>query len=342
MIYRAKAPVRIDFGGGWTDVAVFCRERKGKVINAAINIYSYASLEDQSSTGKDIPDREKIRVESADFDIFWEARNIKEVEYSKSKDLAQAAIKKYSSKGGFKMVTRSNAPPGSGLGTSAAMGVAIIGGITAHNEKYMLPYEIAEAASMIEREELGILGGKQDHYASALGGINFMEFSGEEVKTSPLRISEDIVMELEKNLVLCYTGQSRLSGNIHREVVDAFQRNVGGTRNAIERMKVIADEMKTALLSGDLYSFGKLMAENWECQSALHPSTTTEQINQLFKIAGEAGAIGGKACGAGGGGCLLFYCHPDKEHLVRKALEGAKTRIIDFNFDWNGLQCWKT
>ena len=340
MIYRAKAPVRIDFAGGWTDVAEFCQESRGKVVNAAINIYSYASLEKRSSEGEDSSEREKISVESADFDLFWEANNIKEIEYSKSKDLAQAAIKMYASKGGFKLLTRSNAPPGSGLGTSAAMGVAIIGAITAYNQRYMIPYEAAEGASRIEREELSIRGGKQDHYASALGGINFMEFNGEDVKTSPLRISRDVLLELEKNLVLCYTGQSRLSGTIHRDVVNAYTGKEGATRDAIEKLKEIAENMKLALLAGNLDVFGKLMSENWECQKQLHTTTTTKQIDELFEIANRAGAIGGKACGAGGGGCILFYAAPDKEHLVRKALEDAHTQIIDYNFDLHGLQCW--
>ncbi len=340
MIYRAKAPVRIDFAGGWTDVADFCMETKGKVVNAAINIYSYASLWGHISGESGSGVNNRIRVESADFDLSWEADNIKEMEYSKSKDLAQAAIKMFSSKGGFKLITRSNAPPGSGLGTSAAMGVAIIAVIAAYNDLQMVPYEFAEGASAIERKELGILGGKQDHYASALGGINFMEFSGEEVKASPLRLHHDVLLELEKNLVVCYTGKSRLSGNIHRDVRESFMTGAGETRNAIERLKEIAEEMKKTLLSGDLERFGGLLSENWKCQKALHPSTHTEQIDDIFEVAYKAGALGGKASGAGGGGCLIFYCRPDTEHLVRKALEHAGTQVIDFNFDHHGLQCW--
>ena len=243
--------------------------------------------------------------------------------------------------GGIDIITRSNAPAGSGLGTSASMGVALIGALSAFSGKFLLPYEFAEQASLIEQKELGILGGKQDHYASALGGINFMEFIGEEVKVSKLLVSQDVICELEKNLVLCYTGKSRLSGDIHHRVREAYEKGEPKTRQALRNLKSIASEMKNTLLSENLESFGKLLDENWENQKELHPSVTNKQIDEIIRIAKTNGAIGGKACGAGGGGCLLFYVQPDREHIVRQKLEENKVTVIDFNFDFNGLQIWK-
>jgi len=343
-IIKARTPVRVDFSGGWTDVALFTEESKGFVVNAAINIYSYVTVKkfsDSEVPAKPELRNKSVRIYSADFDVYEEAEEVRRLEYNGNVDLAKAAIKQMGMRGGIDIITRSNAPAGSGLGTSASMGVALIGALSAFSGKLLLPYEFAEQASLIEQRELGILGGKQDHYASALGGINFMEFIGEEVKVSKLLLSQGVICELEKNLVLCYTGKSRLSGDIHHRVREAYQKSEPKTRQALKNLKSIAFEMKNALLSEDLESFGKLLNENWENQKELHSSVTNPQIDEIIRIAKTNGAIGGKACGAGGGGCLLLYVQPDLEHIVRRKLEENNVTVIDFNFDFNGLQIWK-
>lgn len=350
-IVRAKAPVRIDFSGGWTDVALFTEDSKGMVVNASIDIYSYVTVrklpdkevltQSYGYRHKETVENKSIRIYSADFDMYEEAEEVKHLEYNGNIDLAKAATKQMGIKGGLEIITRSNAPAGSGLGTSASMGVALIGALGAYTDTNLLPYEFAEKASLIEREELGILGGKQDHYASAFGGINFMEFKGEDVKVSKLQISKDTIYELEKNLVLCYTGKSRLSSDIHAKVREAYERKDPKTMQALVNLRAIAFEMKNSLLKDDLRNFGNLINENWENQKALHPSVTNSQIDAVFESAMSNGALGGKACGAGGGGCLLFYAKPDCEHIVRKSLENLKIDIIDFNFEFNGIQNWK-
>ena len=350
MVIRSRAPVRIDFAGGWTDVALFTEESKGFVINAAIDIYSYVTVKKlpekeiwTNSYGykhKETAENRAVKIYSADFDIYEEAEEIKQLEYNGNIDLAKAAIKQMEIEGGLDITTRSNAPAGSGLGTSASMGVALIGALSKLSGSTLLPYEFAEQASLIERKELGILGGKQDQYASAYGGVCFMEFAGEEVKVSKLQLSDDLFYELEKNLVLCYTGKSRLSGDIHRKVVDAYIRQDQNTRAAIRNLKQITLQMKDALFNNDLSAFGELLNENWQNQKSLHPSVTNPQIDELFDLVIGNGAIGGKACGAGGGGCLVFYSEPDKEHIVRRKLLEAGVQVIDFNFDFSGLQLW--
>lgn len=349
-IMRARAPVRIDFAGGWTDVALFTEESKGFVVNAAIDIYSYVTVKKLPAKDiwtkahgyrhKETQENRGVKIYSADFDIYEEAEEVKQLEYNGNVDLAKAAIRKMGIAGGLEIITRSNAPAGSGLGTSASMGVALIGVLSAFNEVSLLSYEFAEQASLIEREELGILGGKQDHYASALGGINFMEFSGEEVKVSQLQLSRDVMLELEKSLVLCYTGKSRLSGDIHGKVREAYQSGEPKTRQALRNLKAIAQEMKNALLKGDLRAFGRLLNENWQNQKSLHPSVTNQQIDEIFDLVSANGALGGKACGAGGGGCLVFYAQHDCEHQVRKKLEEIGVNVLDFNFEVSGLQTW--
>ncbi|MBM4032774.1 MAG: GHMP kinase [Planctomycetes bacterium] len=332
---RARAPVRIDFAGGWTDVARFAQESAGAVANAAISIYSYASVSrDEAREGA----KGGIRIYAADFDLYIEASDIRRLEYDGNADLVKAAIRHLNVDESFSITTRSDAPPGSGLGTSAAMGVALIGALSRLVGRPLLAHEVAELASEIEREELHILGGKQDQYASALGGVQFMEFFGETVRAAPLRLAAATEFALQKHLVLCYTEQSRLSGDIHQRVTDAFARGEPGTTGAMADLKRIAREMKDALLLGDLDAFARLMSENWENQKRLHPSVTNARIEELFAIAARAGAAGGKACGAGGGGCLVFIAQPDREHLLRQALRDAGARIIDFVLDHAGLQ----
>jgi D-glycero-alpha-D-manno-heptose-7-phosphate kinase len=332
---RSRAPVRVDFAGGWTDVARFAQDEPGAVVNAAISIYSYAS------TRRHETDEERargIQIYSADFNTYIEAADIRRLEYDGNADLVKAAIRHLGVDESFFITTRSDAPPGSGLGTSAAMGVALIGALSGLAGRAFLPAEIAEMASEIERAELGILGGKQDQYASAIGGFQFMEFHGETVRTSPLRLAPTTLFELQKHLVLCYTEQSRLSGDIHAHVTGAFTSGDPETTGAIADLKRIACAMKERLLLGDLDGFARLLSENWTNQKRLHASVTNEQIDALFAIASEAGAAGGKACGAGGGGCLLFLARPDREHVLREALQKAGVRILDFVFDFHGLQ----
>ncbi len=330
---RSRAPVRIDFAGGWTDVARFARETAGAVVNAAISIYSYATVRPSEAA-----EGGGIKIYAADFDLYIEAADIRRLEYDGNADLVKAAIRHLNVDESFFITTRSDAPPGSGLGTSAAMGVALIGALSHLVGRPLLAHEIAEMASEIEREELHILGGKQDQYASALGGMQFMEFFGETVRAAPLRLSPATEFALQKHLVLCYTEQSRLSGDIHAHVTEAFRKGDPNTTRAIGDLKRIAREMKDRLLLGDVEGFAGLMNDNWENQKRLHPSVTNERIDELFAIAAESGAAGGKACGAGGGGCLVFIAKPDREHILRQALKDAGARIIDFVFDHRGLE----
>lgn len=348
---RARAPVRIDFAGGWTDVAAFCRDSPGAVVNAAISIHSYATVLTQEVE----PDRERLELRlrrriqdasvsiySSDFDLAVQAKTIRDLEYDGNVDLVKAALRRLELPGGCTVITRSDAPPGSGLGTSAAMGVALLAALARMGGRPLVGHALAELACSIEREELGILGGKQDHYASALGGVSLMEFEGEFVRASPLRLSRDTILELEKNLVVCYTGTSRLSGDIHAHVAAAYANGNRDTVAAVEGLKQTARETCLALQRGDMERFGALLTANWEYQQRLHPSVSSPAIDELFALARREGAVGGKACGAGGGGCLLFYCLPEREHCVRRALEQAGVRLLDFVLDFLGVETWQT
>ena len=170
---------------------------------------------------------------------------------------------------------------------------------------------------MLEVDELHVAGGKQDQYAAALGGVNYLEFKDPYVSSSPLRLTDSTINEMEKRLILCYTGHARLSGNIISAVTGAYRARNDRTVRALHRMVGIADEMRGALLRGEVDALGPLLLENWACQKDLHPSVTNADIEHLFDVALAHGATGGKALGAGGGGCLLFLAIADREHEVR-------------------------
>lgn len=304
----------------------------GAVVNAAINRYTYATL---------VPrDDGHIRIVSADFDTFLEVRSFRELEYDGNLDLIKAAIRRMGIEMGMDLFVRCDAPPGSGIGSSASISVALIGLLNQLQNSRLSAHEIADLAHLLEIEELHIAGGKQDQFAAAVGGINYMEFTDSAVTVSRLRLSDGVINELEKHLVMCYTGKSRLSGDLINTVMGAYRSGVSRTVQALCRLKEIAQEMKTALLRGDLQSFGELLSENWQCQKALDSSTTNDYIESLFDRVVSDDAMGGKALGAGGGGCLLFFCRSDREHVARRKLEEAGAEIIDFNFDTKGLRTW--
>ncbi len=331
---RARSPVRIDLAGGWTDVPPFSTEVGGFVVNAAISRYAYASL---------IPnDRGEYRLESGDYDTYVEARSLRQMEYDGNLDLLKAAIRRRGLGMGAHIITRSDAPPGSGTGSSASMGVTMVGILDHLAGSGADRLELASLANLLEIEELRIPGGKQDQYAAALGGINFMEFTDPAVRVERLALSRDFLLELEKHLLLVYTGKSRLSGNIISQVMGAYQREEAGVREALMNLRQAALEMRQALLDEDLGRVGEVLSFNWENQKRLYADMTTIKIEALFAAAQPVGLLGGKACGAGGGGCVVFLCQPDREHRARRAVEDLGGQPIEFQFDHQGLQVWDT
>lgn len=332
-LIHSRAPIRIDFAGGWTDVPPFSRNEGGAVVNATINRYTYATLFPRE-------DDDKIRIISADFEQYVEVANFRSIEYDGNLDLIKAAVKVLDVNVGMDLFVRCDAPPGSGTGSSSSISVALIGLLNRVQNVKLSPHEVAKLARKLEVHELLIAGGKQDYYAAALGGVNFLEFEDPAVSNSKLHLDVSVLRDIEKHLILCYTGKSRLSGDIIKTVMGAYERGQQKTVDALRNLKRIAYETKNALIAGDMRAFAALLDENWKSQLALDASTSNAQIDHLFDIAYKAGALGGKACGAGGGGCLIFYCDENKEHLVRKALLAEDAQIIDFNLEDEGLQTW--
>jgi len=323
-----RAPVRIDFAGGFTDVEPYCSDRGGAVLNAALGLYSHISL--------DLRKGSNLKLISLDYEVSEEARSIREMEYGGNLDLLKAGLRIMGGDMGGELRAWCEAPPGAGLGASAATAVCLLFALDRLAGGNMKPEEIAEAAHRLEKEELGIWGGRQDQYASALGGFLFLEFS-QEVKWQRLELKEEFTEELGKRLVLCYTGRSRLSGAIVEEVMRRYKRDKS-VEKLLDEMKEIAYAMKEAFIKEDIEGIGKLMKENWEREKMLAEGISNIQIEEIFQLVEKEEAIGGKAMGAGGGGCLLFLAKKNGEGKLREKLEGKGLRILPVKFVEKGVE----
>lgn len=334
MIIRSKAPLRLGFGGGGTDVSPFSDEEGGAVLNATINKYAYTTLIPKQSS--------KINIRSLDYGVTVHYDVDKKLIFDGEMDLAKGVINRLKkNRNGVDIYMHTDAPPGSGLGSSSAMVVSLIG---AFKEWQMLPlsnYDIAELAYAVERIDAGIKGGKQDQYAAAFGGFNFMEFHKDTVIVNPLRINQNILNELEYNLVLYYTGRTRVSGNIIESQVDNFVAKRKETLWAMNELKQNAIDMKKALLTGKLDEFGMLLNYAWEYKKKMTDKITNSRIDELYEEAKKAGAMSGKISGVGGGGFMILYCGFNKKYKVINRLEQMGGKVVDFEFDDKGLQVWR-
>lgn len=340
MIVRSRAPLRLGLAGGGTDVSPYCDEFGGFVMNVTIDKYAYATVDDSPDGNVhlmclDTGVGEAIRPDSVD---------LAEGRLQLMKGVYRRVVAQYL--GGRAPAVRirahSDAPPGSGLGSSSTMVVALV---TAFAEYFGLPlgeYEIAQLAYSIERKDLQLSGGKQDQYAASFGGFNFMEFYAEDrVVVNPLRIKDWICAELESSLVLYFTGVSRASA----QIIDEQSRNVRegrqGSVDAMHRLKEEASHMKEALLRGDLVRLAEVMQAGWQAKKNSAASISNPAIDAVECLAFKNGARAAKVSGAGGGGFMMFVCDPsDRVRLVR-ALRGAGGTVYDSHFTPYGATSWK-
>jgi D-glycero-alpha-D-manno-heptose-7-phosphate kinase len=333
-LLRARAPLRVSFAGGGTDVPPYPAEEGGLVLSATINRYAYGTLRPRS-------DRQ-IGIQSLDLDAVASIALEETRPDGDRLDLIKAAVQKVASDSpnGFDLFLHSAAPPGSGLGSSSAVVVTLVGLLAAHMKLPLTDYEKARLAYTVEREDLGLKGGTQDQYAAVFGGFNFMEFRENEVIVNPLRIPADTVHELEYNLLLCFTGGTRVSDHIIDDQTERYRSRSSTTVDGLEMQKQLAVEMKDALLRDNLTRFGELLGEAWNYKKQMSPKISNDQIDELYEEAIKHGAIGGKVTGAGGGGYLLLYCRYDAKHKVRAALAELGAEAVDFQFDNVGLVTW--
>lgn len=331
MVIRGRAPLRISFGGGGTDVEPFCLRQGGAILGSTINKYAYCSI---------IPrEDDQIIVHSLDFDMTVKYNTKENYVYDGKLDLVKAALKAMEINKGCEVYLQCDAPPGSGLGTSSTVMVAMLVAMARWKGIEMDGYQLADLAYQVEREDLKISGGYQDQYAATFGGFNFIEFHGRnDVVVNPLRIKKDIIHELQYNLLLCYTGKVHVSANIIKDQVSNYEKQ--DAFQAMCEVKALAYAMKDELLKGNLYSFGRLLNFGWESKKRMSSKITNPQIDALYDEAMKAGALGGKLLGAGGGGFLLLYCPYNVRHKVAERVEKAGGQLTDWNFELRGAQSW--
>lgn len=338
MMFRSRAPLRIGLAGGGTDVSPYSDLYGGAVLNATISLYAYASIE--------LIDEEQIILQALDRNEIEQYTWQKELPLNGKLNLLKGVYNRIQKdygipKHGLKLSTFVEAPAGSGLGTSSTLVVAIIG---AFAEMLKLPfgeYDIAHYAFEIERNDLQLAGGKQDQYAATFGGINFMEFyKDNKVIVNPLRIKQEYLNELEHNLVLYFTSDSRESANI----IEEQQRNVKekNTRS-IEAMHLLKNQsykMKEALLKGQLHLLGEILDYGFQQKRNMAHNISNQKIETIYKAAQQAGATGGKISGAGGGGFMTFYCPNNTRYKVIEALHHFGGSISLYHFTEHGLTTW--
>jgi D-glycero-alpha-D-manno-heptose-7-phosphate kinase len=335
MLIRAKAPLRISFAGGGTDVPPFPAQEGGLVLNATINRYAYGSLRPR--------DDDSIQIHSIDYEQRAEFGVNEPLVFDGKLDLAKAAIRRFAGREsrGFELRLHSNAPPGSGLGSSSAMMVALIGALKEFRNLPLTDYELAELAHSVEREELGIRGGRQDQYAAAFGGFNYIELLGDRVVVNPLRVADDVVLELEHNLLLCYTGMTRQSDHIIEDQTARFEAGEQDALDGLREQKELAVEMKNLLLQRRTREFGELLHTAWQAKKRMSPRISNDRIDELYDEARKAGALGGKVTGAGGGGYVLLYCRSDHRHQVAERMRALDAEVEEFAFETRGLRTWR-
>lgn len=328
---RAKSPVRISFGGGGSDTSLYFSENAGAVINATISIYSHATLK--------IREDGKILIHSLDLNDSVEYDSFETMLADKGKFvLIQAVIKAIRPSFGFELFLHSDFPMNSGLGGSAVVAASILGCFNQFRNDKWDQYEISEIAYQAERIYLGVAGGWQDQYATVFGGFNFMEFNKTQNLIHPIRMPKQVLLELEESLVLCYTGTTHDSGNIHDD-----QKVQTKNDNVKERIQANVDltyDMRNHLLRGRLHELGLCLDTAWKLKRSFSSKISNPWLDNIYSEAIANGAIGGKLLGAGGGGYFLFYVPAFSRQKFMKWLKEEKLIYTPFKFEESGLQSW--
>ncbi|MDE1192124.1 MAG: dehydrogenase [Arachidicoccus sp.] len=337
-IYRSRAPLRIGLAGGGTDVSPYCDNFGGAILNATVSLYAKATIE--------ISDCNQIILEAFDRNEreVYDIRN--ELPLNGKLDLLKGVynrIKKdygFPDKG-FRLSTFVDAPAGSGLGTSSTLVVAILGAFVELLKLPLGEYDIAQYAYEIERRDLNLAGGRQDQYAATFGGVNFMEFYGEE-KTivNPLRIKQDYLNELENNLLLYYTSTSRESAKIIVEQQKNVKDNNEKSIEAMHQLKEQARMMKEALLTGKLNEIGNILDFGFSQKRKMAHNISNNLLEEIYEAAKKSGAAGGKISGAGGGGFMIFYCPDNTSYKVSETLRNFGGVVHPYQFTSEGLRSW--
>jgi len=333
----ARSPLRIDFVG-MTDYHVACDQFGGRILNATINKYIYATLEPRADA--------RITLRAPDLDgTVVEVPSAAELRGDGPLGLAQHIIAQMGVDSGLDLTTYSEMPGGAGLGSSSTIATCIISILSAYLGHRLTNFDIAEMAIECEKAVLGTEYGWQDQYSPVTGGgikymVHWPRTDKRDIEIDPLQVPLDTVVELEKRMVVAYSGISRPAKAILDKVAEGVRTEDPGVVVALKSMSECAEEMRRALLRSRLDDLGPLLDETWTQHRKLHPDVTNDRLETLHATAMEHGAIGGRVCGAGGGGTMIFLCRQNAEYAVKQALHAQAAQVFDFAIDRQGLYLW--
>jgi D-glycero-alpha-D-manno-heptose-7-phosphate kinase len=337
---RSRTPLRLGLAGGGTDVSPYSDRFGGLVLNVTIDKYAYATIA--------ASDAGKIRLVAADNGVEWQGDAVAVLEQVAGLELHVGVynriVRDYNNGKplAVTITTYSDAPPGSGLGSSSAIVVALVQAFCEYLRIPLGKYDIAHLAYEIERIDLKLAGGKQDQYAAAFGGFNFMEFYADNrVIVNPLRIEQAIKAELESSFILFYTGVSRESANIIEQQIASIADKNTAALEALHQVRAEALKMKEAILKGEIKKFALSMQSTWESKKQTAKSISNTSIDRIYNAALEAGALAGKVSGAGGGGFMMFITEPTLRSRVMQKLQEFSGQIFNCNFTEQGAYSWK-
>lgn len=330
-IIRARAPGRISFSGGGTDMSYIFGNTSTSVLSSAIDKFCVSSLM--------VRDDDEIHIYSKDLKKRYWAENINKIKMGDDLDLIKSAIKLMQPKIGFNIEISSEIEIGTGLGGSSAMVVSVLAALNELNPiKKLDKYAISDLAYQVERLEMKMAGGWQDQYSSVFGGINWIEFNQDEILVNPLRINRDTLLELHYNLMLFRVGKSRKSSEVHQHRNSKVLKS--NRKELLNQMASNTYGIKKALLKGNVKEFGDYLHNSWVLKSNINSNVSNEHINELYSVARDIGALGGKLLGAGKSGYLLLYASPLYQEKITEAFAERKVYTQNFNFNPNGVETW--
>ncbi len=302
----SRTPFRISFAGGGTDLADFYRREGGAVTSTAINRYMYITVNKKFDSS--------IRVS------YSKTENVEKVDEIQH-PIVRESLKLTGITKGIEITSMADIPAQTGLGSSSAFAVGLLNALYAYKGEFKPQRVLAEQACHIEIDLCNEPVGKQDQYIAAYGGVQHIQFNQDEtVFVDPVICSIETKKALEEGLMLFYTGTTRPASSILLEQ----KKNMDEKQALMKKMKEQAAQVRDALTHGDLEAFGNLLSEGWLLKRQLVGGITSPETDALYEKAIKAGAIGGKLLGAGGGGFLLFYCPPQRQDAVRRAMSGLK------------------
>ncbi len=326
----SRSPVRLSLAGGGTDLPAYFERYGGSVLSTTINKYFYVVLEPSED--------DCLQINSSDFQTFYRHDANETLIGEGELLLPRVILRDFGVDRGVSMFLASEIPPGTGLGSSSCVAVGLIKAISTALDMPLDRAALAERACRIEIDELGAPIGKQDQYATAFGGLNWIECGSDGVEVSAVELSGDTARQLQRNLMLFYTGSTRSASKILRETTARSRDADRDVIDALHEVREMSVTIRDVLFDGDLDTFGALLHETWLRKKRFASAVSSSVIDDAYAAAREAGALGGKIAGAGGGGFLMLYATPEHQPAVTRALASRNLRRMDYRFENHGAQ----